>query len=118
MVPTTDLVMKVIPVQNIPVVSQFYSREFYGKLLTRFSFLDRFVMGLVSITLRVRKSPNNAVQFNSAKAEVWDILFRTSQKYFPPAHVDQLLLQNSKTGILVTYNRLCKYGLVRYYKAG
>ena len=60
-----------------------YTRQFYQELLDRFSSLDKLVVGLVTITLRVRKVSPNAIEFNSAKAQVWDRLIRSSQKHFP-----------------------------------
>ena len=95
-----------------------YSRQFYQELLDRFSSLDKLVVGLVTITLRLRKVSANAVEFNSAKAQVWDRLIRSFQKHFPPRHVNQLVPEFSKTGVLITRNRLTKYGLVRYHKTG
>ena len=51
-----------------------YTQQFYQELLDRFSSLDKLVVGLVTITLRVRKVSPNAIEFNSAKAQVWDRL--------------------------------------------
>ena len=95
-----------------------YAKQFYLELLARFSSLEKLIVGLVTITLRVRKIPAGAVEFNSVKTQIWDRILRSSQKHFPPKHVNQLVPELSKTGVLVTKNRLSSYGLVRYHRAG
>ena len=95
-----------------------YAKQFYLELLSRFSSLERLIVGLVVITCRARKISTDAATFNAVKRQVWDKILRTSQKYYPPVNVKQLVPEFSRTGVLVTKNRLSAYGLVRYHKAG
>ena len=54
-----------------------YSRQFYEEILDRFSSLDKLIVGLVTITLRLRKVPAGAVEFNSVKTQIWDRIVRS-----------------------------------------
>ena len=95
-----------------------YGKQFYNELLARFSCINKLITGLTTITLRVRRIPPDCVAFNRVKRQVWDRILRTSQKIFPPKHTRQLVPETSRTGVLITKNRLNAYGLVKFHKAG
>merc|ERR1712030_89349 len=96
-----------------------YGKQFYLELLARFSSLERLITGLVAITCRVRKIPRgDAATWNSVKKQVWEKMLRSSQKFFPPRNVNQLVPEMTRTGVLVTKNRLSAYGLVKFHQTG
>ena len=67
----------------------------------------------------MRKVPReDAAIWNSVKRQVWEKMLRSSQKYFPPQNVKQLIPEMTRAGVLVTKNRLSSYGLVKFHQAG
>ena len=96
-----------------------FGKQFYLEMLARFSSLDHLITGLVAITCRVRKVPReDAATWNSVKRQVWEKMLRSSQKYFPPQNIKQLIPEMTRAGVLVTKNRLSAYGLVKFHQAG
>ena len=88
-------------------------------MLSRFSSIDHLITGLAAITCRVRQVPReHAGNWNSVKRQVWEKLLRSSQTYFPPQNIKQLITELSRAGILITRNRLSVYSLVKFHQAG
>ena len=94
-----------------------FGKVLYLEMLARFSSIDHLITGLAAITCRVRKVPReHAGNWNSVKRQVWEKLLRSSQTYFPPQNIKQLIPEKSRAGVIITRNRLSSYGLVKFHQ--
>merc|ERR1712215_154082 len=96
-----------------------FGKQFYLALLARFSSIDHLIIGLAAIICRVRKIPReNAGIWNYIKRQVWEKMLRSSQLYFPPKYIKQLIPEMTRAGVLCTKKRLSSYGLVKFHQVG